>query len=149
MCGNDLMKITSSDNVIIDIEEITTEHETTNTVTIESIEEDEEDKVENVTMSTQSDSTEDIRSEVSTEEVEVTSNEFENLETNYEERHELARSRSLKLEEVDSLCVTKSFVFSLKKCPANTFISKFHPLHYNNLVLVVRKLSFLISEQHE
>ena len=96
---NDLMNISTSDNVIIDIEELTTEQDTSYTATTDGIEEDE---VRNVTESLKYNNTEEIRSEVATEEIEVTSNEFENLETNYEKRHELARSRSLKLEEVDS-----------------------------------------------
>ena len=120
---NDLMNISTSDNVIIDIEELTTEQDTSYTATTDGIEEDEEDIVRNVTESLKYNNTEEIRSEVATEEIEVTSNEFENLETNYEKRHELARSRSLKLEEVDSpVCHNEFCVCSLKKCPSTTYI---------------------------
>lgn len=104
---------TSDDNVMVDIEEITTENDKADVVTMDTIE---TERVY-VTEITHSDSDEEMsfdeistkEVEVSTEEVDVTSNEFENLESNYEERHELARSRSLKLEEVDYHVCHKEF----------------------------------------
>ena len=104
---------TSDDNVMVDIEEITTENDKADVVNMDTIE---TERVY-VTEITHSDSDEEMsfdeistkEVEVSTEEVDVTSNEFENLESNYDERHELARSRSLKLEEVDYHVCHKEF----------------------------------------